>query len=62
MRNSFIINDLRGGPAPARNSLSINDLQLLDSNKKNPRPVRGEGCASLELLGWQNQTSLVVNC
>ena len=29
MRNSFIINDLRGGPHPRRNSFSINDLCMI---------------------------------
>jgi hypothetical protein len=29
MRNSFIVNDLRGGPEPRRNSLSVNDLCMI---------------------------------
>ena len=45
IRNSFIINELRGGPAPARNSFSVNDLQLLDSGqKKTPADGAGENC------------------
>ena len=56
IRNSFIINDLRGGPAPARNSFSINDLQLLDSNKRNPRPVRARAVRVALTLGEPDQS------
>ena len=56
MRNSFIINDLRGGPHPRRNSLSINDLYMIITllatvrwlGKKTPRLKRSRG----KLLGF----------